>query len=159
MAPAHTILTKNATGLLYRSDAQTSHTSLYCCCAWRAQFVGDTCQLRVLRGGQVVQLDTALSKPTALVPPHIHNRDPSYFIVAGLVFTVGRCDVHMHAVAGAGCVLRSTLRLKGFHVVASRLWPRSSRVTQWRRPQLLPVLPVLLRGMCHVCAPRTHPLG
>jgi hypothetical protein len=26
-----------------------------------------------------------LSKPAALVPPHLENRDPSYFIVSGLV--------------------------------------------------------------------------
>ena len=30
---------------------------------------------------------TRLSKPNQLVPPHIRNRDPSYFIVSGLVFT------------------------------------------------------------------------
>lgn len=29
-----------------------------------------------------------LSKPAQLVPPHLGNRDPSYFILAGLVFTV-----------------------------------------------------------------------
>jgi hypothetical protein len=28
-----------------------------------------------------------LSKPTTLVPPHLNNADPGYFIVAGLVFT------------------------------------------------------------------------
>lgn len=29
-----------------------------------------------------------LSKPLQVVPPHINNRDPSYFIAAGLVFVV-----------------------------------------------------------------------
>lgn len=36
---------------------------------------------------QVLSLDVKLSKPTSLVPSHISNRDPSYFMVAGLVFT------------------------------------------------------------------------
>jgi len=28
-----------------------------------------------------------LCKPMALVPPHLSNQDPSYFVVSGLVFT------------------------------------------------------------------------
>jgi len=51
------------------------------------KFVGDECVLRVLRKGEVLELPIRLSKPAALIPPHLCNRDPSYFIVAGLVFT------------------------------------------------------------------------
>lgn len=29
-----------------------------------------------------------LSRPGTLIPPHLSNRDPSYFLVSGLVFTV-----------------------------------------------------------------------
>ncbi|GBF92582.1 protease Do-like [Raphidocelis subcapitata] len=49
------------------------------------KFVGDEAVLEVLRGGQVLKLTAKLSKPAALVPPHLENRDPSYFIVSGLV--------------------------------------------------------------------------
>ncbi|KAG2424070.1 hypothetical protein HYH02_015249 [Chlamydomonas schloesseri] len=51
------------------------------------KFVGDTARLEVLRGGQRLELQVALSKPAALVPPHLANRDPSYLLVGGLVFT------------------------------------------------------------------------
>ncbi|GLI60058.1 hypothetical protein VaNZ11_001910 [Volvox africanus] len=52
-----------------------------------SKFVGDTARLDVLRGGHKKELTVTLSKPTALVPPHLSNRDPPYLIVGGLVFT------------------------------------------------------------------------
>jgi len=51
------------------------------------KYVGDVCKLKVLREGKELELETRLSKPHSLVPPHINNKDPGYFIVAGLVFT------------------------------------------------------------------------
>ncbi|KAG2497712.1 hypothetical protein HYH03_004449 [Edaphochlamys debaryana] len=51
------------------------------------KFVGDTAELEVLRGGAVQKLAVTLSKPKALVPPHLSNRDPPYLVVGGLVFT------------------------------------------------------------------------
>ncbi|GIL56480.1 hypothetical protein Vafri_11837 [Volvox africanus] len=52
-----------------------------------SKFVGDSARLDVLRGGEKKELTVTLSKPTALVPPHLSNRDPPYLIVGGLVFT------------------------------------------------------------------------
>ncbi|MEW5317074.1 MAG: hypothetical protein WDW38_008405 [Sanguina aurantia] len=52
------------------------------------KFVGDSCKLDILRAGKPLTLNVVLSKPKALIPPHISNADPSYLIVGGLVFTV-----------------------------------------------------------------------
>lgn len=47
-------------------------------------------ELRVLAGGKVKHVSVELSTPARLVPVHIKNRPPSYFIFAGLVFTQAR---------------------------------------------------------------------
>eukprot|EP00878_Enallax_costatus_P022522 GHUV01023896.1.p1 GENE.GHUV01023896.1~~GHUV01023896.1.p1 ORF type:complete len:352 (+),score=75.57 GHUV01023896.1:1558-2613(+) len=52
------------------------------------KFVGETARLKVLRNGEEMMLDVELSRPGTLIPPHLSNRDPSYFLVSGLVFTV-----------------------------------------------------------------------
>ncbi|GIM06582.1 hypothetical protein Vretimale_10808 [Volvox reticuliferus] len=52
-----------------------------------SKFVGDSARLDVWRGGKKMELTVTLSKPAALVPPHLSNRDPPYLIVGGLVFT------------------------------------------------------------------------
>lgn len=41
----------------------------------------------LLRDGKELQLSVCLRGPKRLVPVHIDNRPPSYFIIAGLVFT------------------------------------------------------------------------
>ncbi|KAL4855164.1 Protease Do-like 9 [Chlorella vulgaris] len=50
--------------------------------------VGDTVTLGVLRQGQELELEVTLSHYHYLVPPHLREAKPSYFIVGGLVFTV-----------------------------------------------------------------------
>ena len=52
------------------------------------KYIGDECAVDILRDGQPVSLTVKLTKPEQLVPPHISNKDPSYFMAAGLVFSV-----------------------------------------------------------------------
>ncbi|KAK9844109.1 hypothetical protein WJX81_004691 [Elliptochloris bilobata] len=51
------------------------------------KYVGEQAELRVLSEGKERRVSVELSTPTRLVPVHIKNRPPSYFIFAGLVFT------------------------------------------------------------------------
>lgn len=51
------------------------------------KYVGDTCSLEVLRGGAVLTQQVTLSRPSQLVPAHLSNHDPSYFLISGLLFT------------------------------------------------------------------------
>lgn len=43
--------------------------------------------LGILRSGQQQDVRVNLRAPKRLIPVHINNRPPSYFITAGLVFT------------------------------------------------------------------------
>merc|ERR1719235_2031170 len=52
------------------------------------KFVGESSQLAVMRGGKELALEVNLKKTEKLVPIDFEGRDPPYFIVAGLVFTV-----------------------------------------------------------------------
>jgi S1-C subfamily serine protease len=52
------------------------------------KFVGESSRLAVMRGGEELSLDVHLKKTEKLVPIDFEGRDPPYFIVAGLVFTV-----------------------------------------------------------------------
>jgi hypothetical protein len=40
-----------------------------------------------------------LSRPGVLVPPHLSNSNPSYFLVGGLVFTVA-CEPYLESEYG-----------------------------------------------------------
>ena len=51
------------------------------------KYVGETARLRVLQGGKEAAVTVALRAPSRLVPFHTRGAPPSYFIVAGLVFT------------------------------------------------------------------------
>jgi hypothetical protein len=55
-----------------------------------SKFVGDHADLRILRGNDSdrVDLKVPLSPSATLVPVHIGERLPSYFITGGIVFTV-----------------------------------------------------------------------
>lgn len=44
-------------------------------------------RLKVLSGKSLKTVDVVLAAPTRLIPVHINNKPPSYFIFAGLVFT------------------------------------------------------------------------
>uniref|UniRef100_A0A7I4EG20 Protease Do-like PDZ domain-containing protein n=1 Tax=Physcomitrium patens TaxID=3218 RepID=A0A7I4EG20_PHYPA len=51
------------------------------------KFSGDTAKCKMLRDGEVIEIETTLKAPVHLVPVHIEGKLPSYLIVAGLVFT------------------------------------------------------------------------
>ncbi len=69
-------------------EFRKNERTLYDYCA-QEHFIGDFLDLEVLRAGRVqklrVQLNIAVDF-TALVPPNEYDRQPSYFIVGGLVF-------------------------------------------------------------------------
>ena len=48
---------------------------------------GDSAVLRVLSKGVTKEVTVVLQKPYRLIPVHIDNRPPSYFIIGGIVFT------------------------------------------------------------------------
>ncbi|KAI7842528.1 hypothetical protein COHA_003882 [Chlorella ohadii] len=52
------------------------------------KFTGEVATLDVLRDGQPMRLEIKLMRPNALVPHHLNGREPSYLVVAGIVFTV-----------------------------------------------------------------------
>eukprot|EP01119_Soliformovum_irregulare_P010447 TRINITY_DN2570_c0_g1_i2.p1 TRINITY_DN2570_c0_g1~~TRINITY_DN2570_c0_g1_i2.p1 ORF type:complete len:524 (+),score=154.43 TRINITY_DN2570_c0_g1_i2:96-1667(+) len=52
-----------------------------------SKYVGDKCNLKILRGGKSQQVELILGLPEALVPAHLYDTLPSYFIHAGMVFT------------------------------------------------------------------------
>ncbi|PSC68151.1 protease Do-like 9 [Micractinium conductrix] len=49
--------------------------------------VGDTVRLSVMRGSKEQELQVKLSQYQYLIPPHLREAKPSYFMVGGLVFT------------------------------------------------------------------------
>ncbi|KAI3449551.1 hypothetical protein Pfo_006216 [Paulownia fortunei] len=51
------------------------------------KFTGDVAELGVIRGGQFMKVQVILNTRVHLVPYHIEGDQPSYLIVAGLVFT------------------------------------------------------------------------
>ncbi|CAD7694758.1 unnamed protein product [Ostreobium quekettii] len=51
------------------------------------KFVGNMADLLVLRDGTPTRLQFELGRPQALVPSHLNGKNPSYFVVAGCVFT------------------------------------------------------------------------
>lgn len=52
-----------------------------------ARYCGETVELEVLSDGQPRKVKCTLQAPVRLVPFHTKGLPPSYFIVAGLVFT------------------------------------------------------------------------
>ncbi|CAG9461655.1 unnamed protein product [Pedinophyceae sp. YPF-701] len=51
------------------------------------RYIGETAKLEVLSGGEVKRVSAKMAIPARLVPQHISDKLPSYFILAGLVFT------------------------------------------------------------------------
>ncbi|KIZ00510.1 hypothetical protein MNEG_7454 [Monoraphidium neglectum] len=74
------------------------------------KYVGDEAALEVLRGGEVLSTTAKLSKPAALVPPHLGNRDPSYFLVSGLVF-VACSEPYLESEYGADYASEAPVKL------------------------------------------------
>lgn len=51
------------------------------------KYTNESATLRVLQGGKERTVTVRLQAPVRLIPFHIKGKPPSYFIVAGLVFT------------------------------------------------------------------------
>ena len=52
------------------------------------KFVNETCKIRVLRDGKEKNIKVKITKKQHLVPRHLYDKRPSYYSIAGLVFTV-----------------------------------------------------------------------
>src|SRR5581483_7814538 len=50
------------------------------------QHIGDTFPVSVLREGRVVELTATLGEPRSLIPGPLPERQPTYFLFAGLMF-------------------------------------------------------------------------
>jgi hypothetical protein len=50
------------------------------------KYAGEQAALTVWRDGQELQMDVQLSRPQPLVPLHLDGGNPSYLIVAGMLF-------------------------------------------------------------------------
>ncbi|WCJ21423.1 DEGP protease 2 [Euphorbia peplus] len=51
------------------------------------KFAGDVAELGIIRGGSFMKVKAALNPRVHLVPYHVEGSQPSYLIIAGLVFT------------------------------------------------------------------------
>ncbi|KAL9315628.1 hypothetical protein ACSQ67_016629 [Phaseolus vulgaris] len=51
------------------------------------KYTGDRAQVKVLRDSQILEFNIKLATHKRLVPAHIKGRPPSYYIIAGFVFT------------------------------------------------------------------------
>ncbi|XP_028778629.1 protease Do-like 9 [Neltuma alba] len=51
------------------------------------KFTGDTALVKVLRDSKMLEFNVRLSTHKRLIPAHIKGRPPSYYIIAGFVFT------------------------------------------------------------------------
>lgn len=56
------------------------------------KYTGEHADLEVLRKGQLMKLNMALARPAALVPLHLNGRDPSFFVIAGIVTDRSHCS-------------------------------------------------------------------
>eukprot|EP00882_Tetradesmus_deserticola_P024365 GHRQ01026626.1.p1 GENE.GHRQ01026626.1~~GHRQ01026626.1.p1 ORF type:complete len:256 (+),score=77.21 GHRQ01026626.1:318-1085(+) len=74
------------------------------------KFVGESARVVVLRDGQQQTLDIVLSRPGVLMPPHLSNKAPSYFVVSGVVFTVA-CEPYLESEYGAEWVGEAPIKL------------------------------------------------
>lgn len=57
-----------------------------------------------------MKVEVELMRPNALVPHHLDGRDPSYFIVSGVVFTVAS-EPYFHSEYGADFMREAPVRL------------------------------------------------
>lgn len=63
------------------------------------KFVGDSADLRIMRGGKDMDITVTLGSPTMLVPAHYQGSEPPYLIIAGLVFTAV-CEPYLRSEYG-----------------------------------------------------------
>ncbi|KAJ4826324.1 Protease Do-like 9 [Turnera subulata] len=51
------------------------------------KYTGDSAAIKVLRNSETLNFDIKLSTHRRLIPPHVKGKPPSYYIIAGFVFT------------------------------------------------------------------------
>ncbi|CAK7328962.1 unnamed protein product [Dovyalis caffra] len=51
------------------------------------KYTGDNAAIKVLRNSKTLEFDIKLSTHRRLIPPHVKGKPPSYYIIAGFVFT------------------------------------------------------------------------
>ncbi|KAI8477127.1 MAG: trypsin-like serine protease [Monoraphidium minutum] len=85
------------------------------------KYVGDEARLEVLRDGEVLSVTAKLSKPASLVPPHLGNADPSYFLVSGLVF-VACSEPYLESEYGVDYVSEAPVKLLDRRVATPSLY-------------------------------------
>jgi hypothetical protein len=64
------------------------------------KYTGDNAVIKVLRNSKTLEFDIKLSTHRRLIPPHVKGKHPSYYIIAGFVFTTVsvpylRSEVHI----------------------------------------------------------------
>ncbi|WIA13005.1 hypothetical protein OEZ85_006615 [Tetradesmus obliquus] len=74
------------------------------------KFVGEAARVVVLRDGKQQTFDINLSRPGVLMPPHLSNKAPSYFLVSGVVFTVA-CEPYLESEYGGEWVGEAPIKL------------------------------------------------
>ncbi|KAK9908877.1 hypothetical protein WJX75_004161 [Coccomyxa subellipsoidea] len=74
------------------------------------KYTGEHAQLDLLRKGQEVSLRVPLDRPHALVPLHLGGHQPSYLVVAGIVFTVC-CEPYLESEYGADYISETPVKL------------------------------------------------
>ncbi|KAK9842610.1 hypothetical protein WJX84_004330 [Apatococcus fuscideae] len=74
------------------------------------KYTGEAAILDVLRDGASQQLDINLTRPSALVPLHLNNTDPSYVVIAGIVFTC-LCEPYLISEYGSDYLGDSPVKL------------------------------------------------
>ncbi|KAL3618025.1 Protease Do-like 9 [Castilleja foliolosa] len=52
------------------------------------KYTGDSAEIKVLRDSRTLKIIVSLETQRRLIPAHIKGRPPSYYIIAGLVFTI-----------------------------------------------------------------------
>ncbi|KAK9820002.1 hypothetical protein WJX72_005011 [[Myrmecia] bisecta] len=74
------------------------------------KYTGEHAVLDVLRDGAELQVDVTLVRPTSLVPLHLSGADPSFLVVAGLVFTPC-CEPYLQSEYGPEYLSDSPVKL------------------------------------------------
>ncbi len=73
------------------------------------KFVGDYCAVRVLRNGKEKNLKVRIVKKQSLIPHHLYDKRPSYYVIAGLCFTVLSED-YMKSEHGSSWLCKAPIR-------------------------------------------------
>lgn len=66
------------------------------------KYTGDSAVVKVLRNSEVHEFNIKLSTHKRLIPAHINGRPPSYYIIAGFVFTAVTAPYLRSEVRGTG---------------------------------------------------------